>query len=132
MSGNKSLAVEVTRTSSASDGKSPPYTYSFGKVGGKGSVDSSSGLIDFSGEGKNKYAVSFSIGSPFASVNESVSFADPPVTVSVPQGLFSSIAGSGGTTASMEDDDSKDEVQGYEYSLFFDDGTSLDPRILNR
>ena len=132
MTDNKTLAIKVTRTSSAGDGKSAPYTYAFEKVEGKGSVDSSTGLIDFSGQGKDKYSISFSIGSPFASVNTGVNFADPPVVVTVPQGLFSSIAGSGSDTASMEDDDSRDEIQGYEYALFFDDGTSLDPRILNR
>lgn len=130
--GDKSLTVTVTRTSANASGQGP-YTYSFSGAG-KGSVDGSSGLIDFAGEGKNNYEVTFAIGSPFDSTQASVSFAEQnPIVITVPQGLFSNIARGTDNTqqASMTDNDEADN-QGYEYTLNFDDGTSLDPRIVNR
>ena len=132
--GDKNLTVTVTRVSDNEDGVSPPYTYSFSGEG-KGSVNSTTGLIDFAGEGKNKYEVTFEIGSPFASSNSTVSFAETnPIVISVPANLFSDIArgSDNNQQASMTDNDDDEDVQGYEYTLNFDDGTSLDPRVVNR
>jgi len=125
---NKTLTVTITRTATAEGG----YTYGFAGEG-KGSVDASSGQIDFAGKDKDKYAITFVIGSPFDSTIEDVGFDDPPVTFTVPSGLFSQISvDPGNQQASVTDDNSKDEVQGYEYTLFFSDTTQLDPRIINR
>ena len=124
------LTVTVTRE--FKEDQSGDYTYRFEGVG-DGHVDSGTGDIDLSGHGnRKKIRIRFKIGEPFDSKKPTVGFADNPVRFEAPAGLFDGITRVNDKELKLIDDNENDKLQGYEYTLYFDDGTVCDPRIINR
>lgn len=113
------LSITISKSSGT-----PVYT----KTSNGGATVSSDGTIDFRGQSANAYDVQWTLDASFGTTTFATTNA---FTVTAPTGLFGVVSGAGTSSLTVDDDD-VDNLDGYEYSLNLSDGTTLDPRFINR